>query len=419
MKIQSLAWVSFSKNLSTYFTLNFIRNGFEISILISNFIFLSLLELKIFIYIGMISAVIGLYFILKSTKQVWFWSGFFIGMFWFYWISFSLFYYGFWYIIPLGIVGISTIYAFLFLVSGYFSNLILRSIMLMALGYFYPFDFNWFNLELIFVDTIFKPQIWTLGAVLVAIIFYIKFGLKAGFPILIILLFLNLNSKTSPNLLPFNVELVHTNVPQSKKWERSLRSKFIDENLLLIDKAIEKNASLIVFPESAFPLFLDHQPELLDILKQKSNNIAIVAGALGYENNMSYNAAYVLQNGNVQRLDKVVLVPFGEEIPLPEFFKNLINNIFFEGKKDFERATSVSDYEILGVKIRSAICYEASRDELYENSPKFMIAITNNGWFVPSTEPKLQEKLLKYYSFKHKTTIYHSVNGSKSEIITP
>ena len=48
-----------------------------------------------------------------------------------------------------------------------------------------------------------------------------------------------------------------------------------------------------------------------------------------------------------------------------------------------------------------------------------MIAVTNNGWFVPSTEPNLQRILLRYYATKYGKAIYHSVNGSPSEIITP
>ena len=96
-----------------------------------------------------------------------------------------------------------------------------------------------------------------------------------------------------------------------------------------------------------------------------------------------------------------------------------INKIFFDSAVDYSHANSVSDYEIDGVKIRNAICYEATRDELFVDKPKFMIAITNNAWFVPSTQPNLQSKLLKLKAYKYKTTIYHSVNGSPSQMITP
>ena len=81
---------SFKKKLVAYFTLKFIIKGFMISILLSLFIFLDLLNLKYIANLGLLSAIIGLYILLKSDRKIWFWSGFFIGLFWFYWISFSL-----------------------------------------------------------------------------------------------------------------------------------------------------------------------------------------------------------------------------------------------------------------------------------------------------------------------------------------
>ncbi|WP_240330196.1 MotA/TolQ/ExbB proton channel family protein, partial [Campylobacter fetus] len=65
------------------------------------------------------------------------------------------------------------------------------------------------NLTFLYVIYSNAPYVGLLGTVLAAIICYIKFGFKVGFPILVIFLFLNLNSKTNPNLLPFNVELVN------------------------------------------------------------------------------------------------------------------------------------------------------------------------------------------------------------------
>lgn len=414
-----LPWVSFDKkNLKTHSTLNFIRKGFTLSILISNFIFLSIFEIKLINTLAVFLSIYGLFLLLKSNKIVWFWCGFFIGILWFYWISFSFIYYGFWYLIPLVIIGIGFVYAVIFLVGGLCSNLLVRLTFLVAVGYFYPFNFNWFNLELIFVNTIFKPSILTLISVLIGLIFAIRF--KFGIIVLLVGLILNINfSKEPQNLLPFKVVLANTNITQSQKWKKKYKDKFISENLNLIDEAIKNKAKLIVLPESAFPLFLDHQKDLLEYLKQKSKFISIVAGALGYENNVSYNSTYVFQNGNYKRFDKSILVPFGEEIPLPKFIAPLINKIFFNDLKDFGSAKSISQYYIDGAKITNAICYEASRDEIYKDHPKFVIAITNNAWFTPSTEPILQRILLKYYAFKYKTTIYHSVNGSKSEIITP
>ena len=54
--------------------------------------------------------------------------------------------------------------------------------------------------------------------------------------------------------LPFDVELVNTNVAQRVRWDKSLRMKFTNENLDMISNAIAEQKRLIVLPESAFPL---------------------------------------------------------------------------------------------------------------------------------------------------------------------
>ncbi|MBP3675654.1 MAG: apolipoprotein N-acyltransferase, partial [Campylobacter sp.] len=365
------------------------------------------------------SAIFGFYFLLKSSRQIWFWSGVFTGLFWFYWISFSLIYYNFTYLIPIEILGICLIYGFIFLTAGWLENIYIKAIFLLFASYIAPFGFDWLNFELIFVDTFFIPSIYTLALVLISIIIAIKFNIYFGISLLICSLAINYNYKTEPKSLPFDISLISTNISQDKIWERSTKDKIVKNNLDMIDQAISDGSRIVVLPESSFPLFLDHSEILLSVLKQKSYQIAIVAGALGTSDNKIYNSTYLFDKGEVKRLDKLILVPFGEEIPLPNFIKNLINEIFFDSAVDYSHANSVSDYEIDGVKIRNAICYEATRDELFVDKPKFMIAITNNAWFAPSTQPNLQSKLLKLKAYKYKTTIYHSVNGSPSQMITP
>lgn len=402
-----------------YFTLKFIINGFIISILLSLFIFLDLLNLKYISNLSLISAIFGFYFILKSNKKIWFWSGVFTGLFWFYWISFSLIYYNFAYLIPIEILGICLIYGFIFLAAGWLENIYIKAIFLLFASYIAPFGFDWLNFELIFVDTFFIPSIYTLALVLISIIIAIKFNIYFGISLLICFLAINYNYKTESKSLPFNISLISTNISQDKIWERSTKDKIVKSNLDMIDQAISDGSRIVVLPESSFPLFLDHSEILLSVLKQKSYQIAIVAGALGTSDNQLYNSTYLFDKGEIKRLDKLILVPFGEEIPLPNFIKDLINRLFFDSAIDYSHASSVSDYEIDGVKIRNAICYEATRDELFINEPKFMIAITNNAWFTPSTQPNLQSKLLKLKAYKYKTIIYHSVNGSPSQMITP
>ena len=114
----------------------------------------------------------------------------------------------------------------------------------------------------------------------------------------------------------------------------------------------------------------------------------------------------------------MVLVPFGEYVPLPDFLKKWVNKTFFDGSADFVTATKPTDFVIKGISFRNAVCYEATCDEIYEGDPAYMIAISNNGWFYPSIEPTLQKLLMKFYAKKHNTIIYHSANMGGAGIVS-
>jgi len=74
---------------------------------------------------------------------------------------------------------------------------------------------------------------------------------------------------------------------------------------------------------------------------------------------------------------------------------------------------------VRGIPFRIAICYEAGSEILYKDSPRYLIAISNNAWFDGSIEPTQQRILLRYYAKKYGTLIHHATNFSRSEIITP
>jgi apolipoprotein N-acyltransferase len=166
-----------------------------------------------------------------------------------------------------------------------------------------------------------------------------------------------------------------------------------------------------------FPVFLNHSPDLLEELTKRAQKINIVAGALYWNGKVPHNSAYIFTKNGVQIANKVLLVPFGESNPLPDFLSNWVNEVFYDGAVDYQASKEMSNYVIQNNTYRNAICFEATSEKLYEGNPKQMIVLSNNGWFVPSIEPALQKILLQYYSKKYGTTIYHSVNMSDAYMI--
>ena len=362
----------------------------------------------------------AIYLILTQRKL--FWTGFFIGMFWFFWVGFSMQYYDFIYLIPFVIFLFSFAYGSIFYLIGYYENIWIRSTLLVLVSLFEPFGFNWFKPQIIFVNTNFGTELWQFSIIVFTIALMIFAKGRRIFLIPTIILLISAQNFKPKNLnksLPFEIAVTETKVKQNEKWVLANQDEIIDMNLRKIELAIQNHQKLIILPESTFPLFINTRLDIVETLENLSLEIAILTGGLYLEDGNNYNASYLFQNGNYQVAKKVVLVPFGEYIPLPKFLSDWINSIFFQGMKDFTPATSPTDFKIGDEVFRNAICYEATSKEMYKNPPKFMIAISNNGWFLPSIEPTLQKLLIQHFANINNITVIHSSNMAGTDIIYP
>lgn len=294
---------------------------------------------------------------------------------------------------------------------------------LLLLSYIHPFGFSWFKPELVFINSYLGVTKWQFGIVLFSLSLHLllsqkKVTLFAILALIPVLFAVDIHSKIDTDF-DMKVILYDPELPQEIKWDPRYKEQIIQNDLKAIKRAIKEKKEMIVLPESAFPIYLNKDKSLMQKLKKLSKNITIVTGALKYTDKGYYNSTYYFINQKVTIADKVVLVPFGEEIPLPKFLKDFINRIFFDGAEDFKTAKKPTVITIKGKNFTNAVCYEATEDIIYKNHPRYIIAISNNAWFTPSVEPTLQNLLLKYYSKIHGTTILHSANMGISGIIFP
>jgi len=268
-----------------------------------------------------------------------------------------------------------------------------------------------------FVDSYIGVFKYQLALVLFALSLapYIKTPYKFA-PLLIIFLALNYQMPKQ-NDAPLKIKLVATDIKQEKKWLRESLRPTVLLGYKEIQKAIDKKYDIIIFPESFFPLYMNKSPKLIEQLLKLSYKITIITGSLLIEDKKHYNVTYMFKNGRYEVAKKLVLVPFGEYIPLPNFAQKFINDTFFSGASDFITADKPTDFIIKGTKFRNAICYEATCQEIYDGDVKFVIASSNNAWFAPSIEPTIQKLLMRYYARKNGVTIYHSANYKGTGII--
>ena len=379
------------------------------------------IELTIFFKILFTIDLFLAFFYIFHSNHKWFGSGFLIGLFWFWWIGLSFRYYNLSWMVPIAILIIAFIYGVIFYLIGKVYELLkdeivkkffLVLVFVFGFDYISLFTFDWLKSEVLFVNSLFGIEKVVIFLVIYSIAFYKKLK-SLSFLLLTIAIFIKSSPIKEPKL---DIYVASTNIDQDKKWDKSFLSEQVNSNFNIINKAIELKKDVVILPESAFPMFLNLYPELIDKLKKLSKKIVIITGALHLKDNKFYNSTYVFQNTKLIILDKHKLVPFGEYIPIA-FFQKEINEFFFNGASDYYVSDNFGVFNIKKYKFINAICYEVTLKELYKLKPNYIVALSNVAWFMPSIMPSLQQMIIKVYSKKYKKIVYHSINGFKSYIV--
>ncbi|MEA1914190.1 MAG: apolipoprotein N-acyltransferase [Campylobacterota bacterium] len=400
-----------------YFTYNCLIKGLYISLLFSAFIYLEYFDISNTLFNSFL-ALMAIYTFLTTPRASLFWAGFFTAILWFWWIGISFIHYDLTYLIPFVLLGIGLIYGTLFTLSSLYSKLWIRALLLFLLSFISPFGFNWFKPELFFINSYFQSSKFAFALIIVCLSLFIFYA-KSRYKLLTLLpLVFAINTQTPKlQLPPLTISMPQYNIEQDDKWNQTLKKDIIALNIARINHAIKENYDMVVLPETAFPMLLNTSPQLMQELKLLSQDIAIVTGAMHMDKEQYHNSTYFFKQGDVQIANKVVLVPFGEAVPFPDFIRDFINNSFYNGAQDYSTADHASDFEFNGIKFRNAICYETTTDKIYEKTPPYVLSLSNNAWFTPSTEPTLQKLLMKYYARKYNVTIFAIANKSKNQII--
>ena len=395
--------------------------GLGIAVLFSQFIYSEHYDLTSSV-INTLAALLSFYLLLTQKARAIIAAGGFVGLLWFYWIGYSFEYYNVGWMLPLITLFFIALYALFFGVLGFTKNPLYRAVILFGLSYVEPMDWNWLQVELPFINSYFGIEKWQFALILLALALFIYLSQHSTykkFQLLPLLLLLGAVAYTTPQPIeaPLKIKLYAPTLLQEQKWLKSNRKQIIHDNMQVIQNAINDNYDLVVLPESAFPLYLNREPYLVLQLKKYSHRIDIITGALYSEDGQHYNVSYHFAQGKFVIAKKMILVPFGEYIPLPKFLQTWVNEIFFDGTADFLTAEKPTDFNVKGVMFRNAICYEATCEEIYKDAPPYLIAISNNGWFSPSIEPTLQKLLMRFYAKKNNSIIYHSANMGGDGIV--
>lgn len=395
-----------------------IIKAFFSAILLSNSIYLSFYENIIFESISPFLSIWGLVLLLQNkSAKGYFWTGFFVGILWFWWVGLSAIYFDLSYLVPFIGIFMGIVYGILFRICYLLKYDFLRLCGIFALSYIHPLGFDWLNWGILSVYGFFDTSLRGVLCIFAMAYFIYEGYISRYYKIAIVLaLFFtgfHYTKKESQNL-EFSYKLINTNISQDQKFLQDNIKTNSNALISEIQRAILEKKELIILPETAFAFVLKNTA-YENLLKQLSHQITIITGAFNRENEKIYNSTYIFTRGEAYIFNKHFLVPFGEEIP---FFKGLVKKYFLPNIEEFAKGPAQSKYKLGNHIITNAICYEATKEQNYKGS-QIMIALSNNAWFQGSSEYKLQQLLMKFYANQYGVSVYHAVNGKENAIITP
>ena len=225
------------------------------------------------------------------------------------------------------------------------------------------------------------------------------------------------------------ISLIQGNIDQAQKWVPENRQATIDKYQKLSKQALSDPVDLLIWPEAATPFFLQDETDAAQQVRNlpRQMETPLLLGSPAYQrlNDGRYryfNSAFLLQTGQqeVERSDKIHLVPFGEYVPLGQLL-TFINKLVV-GVGDFSPGR-VKPLLLDDDPIGALICYEVifpglARDYVRKGS-RLLVNLTNDAWFGHSSAPYQHLAMSRFRSIENRIWLARAANTGISAFISP
>ncbi|MFA9459389.1 apolipoprotein N-acyltransferase [Thiohalorhabdus methylotrophus] len=206
-------------------------------------------------------------------------------------------------------------------------------------------------------------------------------------------------SWTSPSGGPLRAALVQGAVPQEKKWDTDHREPILNRYRRLTVSNLD--ADLVVWPETAVPLFADQAGKYLRGLdvaaRARGTNLLLGIPERQWRGGRKryFNSAITLGRGGGSRYRKRHLVPFGEYIPLRSLL--FFAEKFVPGSGTFVPGKRAEPLALDGHRAGLSICYEDAFAREVATTVRLgadvLVNVTNDAWFGSSIGPDQHAQL--------------------------
>ena len=216
------------------------------------------------------------------------------------------------------------------------------------------------------------------------------------------------------------VAVIQGNIPQDLKWQEDEESSIIAKYKALSTEAASNRPELIIWPETAFPGFLNEDEEEILKLREyvKSLGIPLLFGVVTDEEDRYYNSAVLFnsQGALAGRYDKIHLVPFGEFVPFRRQFPFLANMVPIE---DF---TSDKDFKVFDpIPFSVLVCFEDTFSNLtrqfVRSGARMLVNITNDAWFYDTKEHSMHLQAAVFRAVENRRSLVRASNTGVSGFI--
>lgn len=223
-----------------------------------------------------------------------------------------------------------------------------------------------------------------------------------------------------------NVALIQGNVLPDDKWEAGSEEWNLNLYRTMSIEAMAQCPDLIVWPETAIPVYLNTNHWFRYMVQSFVDSIGVplLTGmpANDYGTGKKWNSAGFFQPGedNIQQYNKLHLVPFGEAIPLDDYFPRLRNLEL--GQANWDKGTDIVVFKSPVIPpFNVAICFESIFPDLIRKfvrrGAEFITVVTNDVWFGPQSSPIQHAMIAVFRAIEFHRPVVRCANTGISMLI--
>lgn len=246
------------------------------------------------------------------------------------------------------------------------------------------------------------------------------------------------------------VGVVQPNLDPWDKWQTEGLNDLLNKYFELSDKCIREGAELIIWPETALPVYLlsAEYSYLVDSIYSyvRKNNVHLLTGMpdfqVYYDNPpkdakyskignyffTTYNSILLFNptTSEIQKYGKMQLVPLGEKVPfveslpfLAEFFKWNVGISSWNTGQDTTIFNLTKDKDT--INLAGLVCFESVFpsfvSEFAKRGAEFLVVVTNDSWYGNSSGPYQHKEFAALRAVENRKAVVRSANGGVSCLI--